>query len=141
MFPRTFFAYISHQPDLSHTAREMPACWSASTANYDRAMRHTSRKRSSHDPLGSVNAPTWLVVRDRVNTVLQSTQLAPAGWLTILGVRAGSSSQAGTGTESGWLSRMCSGTRWAKQYAWALRSADRGHIRGWLCCGAGPQLA
>jgi hypothetical protein len=46
--------------------------------DYDRVVRHTSRKRSSHDPLARVRAPTWLVVRDRANTVLESTKLAPA---------------------------------------------------------------
>jgi hypothetical protein len=55
----------------------MRGCWSARLSDYDRAMRHTSRKRSSHDPLARVCAPTWLVVRDRVNTVLESTKLAP----------------------------------------------------------------
>jgi hypothetical protein len=44
---------------------------------YDRFMRHTSRKRSSPDPLAPVNAATWLVVRDEINAVLESTKLAP----------------------------------------------------------------
>ena len=38
-------------------------------------MRHTSRKRSSPDPLAPVNAPSWLVVRDRVGCVLESAEL------------------------------------------------------------------
>ena len=44
---------------------------------YDRAMRHTSRKRSSPDPLASVGASTWLVVRGTVNAMIESTELAP----------------------------------------------------------------
>jgi hypothetical protein len=40
-------------------------------------MRHTSRKRSLPDPLAPVGAPIWLVVRDAVNTVIESTELAP----------------------------------------------------------------
>jgi hypothetical protein len=40
-------------------------------------MRHTSRKRSLPDPLAPVGAPTWIVVRDAVNTVIESTELAP----------------------------------------------------------------
>jgi hypothetical protein len=60
-----------------HTGRAARTCWSQGTLIYDRFMRHTSRKRSSHDPLAKVNAPTWLVVRDRVNAVLSSAELAP----------------------------------------------------------------
>jgi hypothetical protein len=40
-------------------------------------MRHTSRKRSSPDPLARAGAPTWLVVRNAVNAVLESTELVP----------------------------------------------------------------
>lgn len=38
-------------------------------------VRHTSRKRQSPDPLARVDGPTWLVVRDRVGRVLESTEL------------------------------------------------------------------
>jgi hypothetical protein len=40
-------------------------------------MRHTSRKRSSLAPLASIDAPAWLVVRDGINAVLESTELGP----------------------------------------------------------------
>ena len=40
-------------------------------------MRHTSRKRAAPDPLAPVNAPTWLVVRNGVGFVLETTELAP----------------------------------------------------------------
>jgi hypothetical protein len=47
------------------------------TRGYDRVMRHTSRKRSAPDPLARVDARTWLVVRDAVNAVIESAELAP----------------------------------------------------------------
>jgi hypothetical protein len=40
-------------------------------------MRQTSRKRSAPDPLAPVNAVTWLVVRNRLGFVLESSQLTP----------------------------------------------------------------
>ncbi len=39
-------------------------------------MRHTSRHRSAPNPLAPRNAPTWLVVRDRIGGVIESTELA-----------------------------------------------------------------
>jgi len=40
-------------------------------------MRHVSRKRASPDPLASVNAVTWLVVRNALSRVIEFTELAP----------------------------------------------------------------
>ncbi len=41
-------------------------------------MCHTSRQRSAPDPLAPRNARTWLVIRDRVSRVRESTELAPS---------------------------------------------------------------
>lgn len=34
-------------------------------------------RRTTYDPLQPLNAPTWLVVRDPLNTLLSSTELPP----------------------------------------------------------------
>jgi hypothetical protein len=51
-------------------------------------MRHTSRRRSLPDPLAKVDAPTWLVVRDKVNAVIESTELVPGTDLRAVLTRA-----------------------------------------------------
>jgi hypothetical protein len=65
---------------------------------YDRAMRHTSRKRSLPDPLAPVGAPTWLVVRDAVNAVIESSELAPKTDL-----RAALTAARGARVAAGWF--------------------------------------
>ena len=41
------------------------------------SVRHGTRKRAAPDPLKIVNAVTWLVVRDALSRIIESTELAP----------------------------------------------------------------
>jgi hypothetical protein len=80
-------------------------------------MRHTSRKRSAPDPLASVNAVTWLVVRNRLGFILESSQLTPHTEL-----RATLTTARDARISSGWqadeICRVCS-------FFFASRAGDR----------------
>lgn len=70
-------------------------------------MRHTSRKRSAPDPLGLVNAPTWLVVRDRTGFVTESTELAPRTDLRAM-LKAARNARIATGWAADDIGASCS---------------------------------
>jgi hypothetical protein len=80
-------------------------------------MRHNSRKRSAPDPLAPVNATTWLVVRNRLGFVLESSQLT-----RYTDLRATLTTARNARISSGWeadqICRVCS-------FFFASRAGDR----------------
>jgi hypothetical protein len=80
-------------------------------------MRHSSRKRSAPDPLAPVNTTTWLVVRNRMGFVLESSQVNP-----YTDLRATLTTARNARISSGWeadrICRVCS-------FFFASRADDR----------------
>jgi hypothetical protein len=80
-------------------------------------MRHTSRKRSAPDPLKAIDATTWLVARDRMSFVIESTELAPG-----TNLRAALSAARNARITAGWVAEAIGASC---SFFFATRSGER----------------